>query len=137
MTKNSKIAISAISKNELEYLPEWIDYHLAIGVDQIVLYDNNESPILHKHLSNYIEKGSVEVYNWSIYQSSGRQTRCQADCLIRHKYHFDWIGLIDTSGQIIINKNKNLLLIHILNHALSQHPILILNVLFVQKVLSE
>lgn len=102
MKKNSKIAISAISKNDLEYLSEWIDYHLDIGVDQIVLYDNNEKPILHEYLSSYIEKGGVEVYNWSTYQSTGRQTRSQADCLIRHKYHFDWIGLIDTDEFVVL-----------------------------------
>ena len=37
---NKVIAICAILKDEHQYLKEWIDYHLNIGIDQIYLYED-------------------------------------------------------------------------------------------------
>src|SRR5512137_343420 len=36
-----KIAIVCIAKDEDQYIQEWIDYHLKLGVDEIVLYEHN------------------------------------------------------------------------------------------------
>lgn len=40
-TKDIKIRIVAIAKDELAYLPEWIFHHLYFGVDEIDVYINN------------------------------------------------------------------------------------------------
>ena len=37
---NRTIAICAILKDEHQYLKEWLDYHLNIGIDQIYLYED-------------------------------------------------------------------------------------------------
>lgn len=37
---NTIIAICAILKDEHQYLKEWIDYHLNMGIDQIYLYED-------------------------------------------------------------------------------------------------
>ena len=37
---NKTVAICAILKDEHQYLKEWIDYHLNIGVDHIYLYED-------------------------------------------------------------------------------------------------
>ncbi len=36
-----KSAICAISRNENNYLEEWITYHLHLGFNHIFIYDNN------------------------------------------------------------------------------------------------
>jgi Glycosyl transferase family 2 len=38
-----KILLAAIAKDEAAYLPEWIFYHLELGVDGILIYVNNTS----------------------------------------------------------------------------------------------
>lgn len=41
--KNKIIAICAILKDEHQYLKEWVDYHLSIGIDYIYLYEDINS----------------------------------------------------------------------------------------------
>ena len=36
-----ELAIVAIVKDEAHYLKEWLDYHLAAGVDHFFIYDND------------------------------------------------------------------------------------------------
>ena len=37
-----KVIVVMIVKNEMKYLREFVDYHLALGFDQIVIGDNND-----------------------------------------------------------------------------------------------
>ncbi len=54
------LAITAILKNEGPYLKEWIDYHLAAGVEHFYLYDN-ESPDNQAEVARpYVEAGLVD-----------------------------------------------------------------------------
>ena len=40
-TKDIKLKLAALAKDEGAYLPEWIFHHLAFGVDEIEVYVNN------------------------------------------------------------------------------------------------
>lgn len=42
---HDKIALCTIHLNEWQFLPSWIDYHLAIGFDHIFVYDNGPLPL--------------------------------------------------------------------------------------------
>ena len=54
------LAVVAIMKNEGAYLKEWLDYHLAAGVDHFYLYDN-ESPDNQAEVAEpYIAAGLVD-----------------------------------------------------------------------------
>lgn len=55
--KSKVVAICAILKDEHQYLKEWIDYHLSIGIDYIYLYEDITSKT---HLD--IVKGYDNVY---------------------------------------------------------------------------
>ena len=37
-----KVIVVMIVKNEMRYLREFVDYHLDLGFDQIVIGDNND-----------------------------------------------------------------------------------------------
>ena len=41
-----KVIISAQVKDETPYLDEWVNYHLGIGIEHIVMYDNMSNPPL-------------------------------------------------------------------------------------------
>lgn len=41
MSQNYKLAIVAIARLENAYLKEWVEYHLALGVSHIYVYDNS------------------------------------------------------------------------------------------------
>jgi hypothetical protein len=38
-----KAYISAIAKNEQQYIKEFVQHHLKLGFDKIIIYDNNQS----------------------------------------------------------------------------------------------
>ena len=58
-----KCVVICVAKNENEYIREWIDHNLSIGFDKIIIGDNNDDNSLSVLLSDYIEKGTVALYN--------------------------------------------------------------------------
>lgn len=54
------LAVVGIMKCEAPYLKEWLDYHLAAGVDHFFIYDN-DSPDNQKEIAEpYVRKGLVD-----------------------------------------------------------------------------
>ncbi len=62
--KHYTLSICAIFSNEAEYLKEWIEYHLLVGVDHFFLYNVGSTDNYLKRLSPYIEKGIVTLIKW-------------------------------------------------------------------------
>ena len=72
----NEIILSTMVKNEDNYIKQWIKYHLNIGVNKIIVYDNagindnlsHESIVsssdLPKVLKNYIDEKKVILINW-------------------------------------------------------------------------
>ena len=60
-----KYIVFACAKNENDYIQEWVDYHLGIGFDKIIICDNNEvgDDSLYGILGNYIGSGVVEIFD--------------------------------------------------------------------------
>jgi hypothetical protein len=48
-------------KNEVVYLPEWIEFHLIQGFDHFILYDNNSTDNLYEIMQPYLEKEILEI----------------------------------------------------------------------------
>lgn len=60
-----KYIVFACAKDENDYIQEWVDYHLGIGFDKIIICDNNESgdESLSVLLETYINDGTVELFD--------------------------------------------------------------------------
>ena len=72
--------LSTIVRNEDEYIIQWIEYHLILGIDKFIIYDNsgnkNDNPSsgnllgkgknssLYVLLSNYVDSGRVIILDW-------------------------------------------------------------------------
>ncbi len=56
------LAVVAILKNEGRYLKEWLDYHLAAGVDHFYLYDNDSADNQAEVAKPYVEAGLVDYF---------------------------------------------------------------------------
>lgn len=61
---NGKVFICCIAKNEDDYIEEWIDYHIKIGFDKIVIFDNNEGFQLHEILKKYVKSNKIEIIDF-------------------------------------------------------------------------
>jgi drug/metabolite transporter (DMT)-like permease len=61
---NANLTVCAMFKNQAQYLPEWLEFHLQGGVDFFLLYDDGSSDQLASVLEPYIHSGVVELVQW-------------------------------------------------------------------------
>ncbi len=59
----AELGITAILKNEAQYIKEWIEFHKLVGVQKFFLYDNESTDNLKEVLKPYIEKNEV-IYKY-------------------------------------------------------------------------
>ena len=86
------LAVVAIMKNEGAYLKEWLDYHLAAGVDHFYLYDN-ESPDNQSEVAKpYIEAGLV---TYTPFPGKNMQYPAYNDAVKRFKFQSRYMAFID------------------------------------------
>ena len=57
------LSLCLICKDENDYLPEWLDYHILMGVDRFYIYDNESRISLRESLADYIARGWAVVMN--------------------------------------------------------------------------
>jgi hypothetical protein len=53
------LTLVTIARNEAEYIVEWIEYRLYLGVEKIYIYDNESSDHLKEVIASYIDEGLV------------------------------------------------------------------------------
>ena len=104
-----KVWICAIAKMEELYIKEWIDWHNYLGVDHIIIGDNNDSNYefpLKPIIQDYIDQGYVEVINLN--DKLGCQNQFYNEVYQKYKNNFDWIGFIDIDEFIELPAYNNL-----------------------------
>lgn len=69
------LVVASVFKDEAPFLQEWLDYHIAQGVERFYLADNFSSDDFHLVLGPYISRGQVVLVQTS---SSGMNARIQA-----------------------------------------------------------
>ena len=58
------VVLVAIVKNEGDYLEEWLAYHIALGVDHFLIYDNGSTDHTPELLERYLNHGLVTYIAW-------------------------------------------------------------------------
>jgi len=103
------LTICAIFQNEAQWLKEWIEYHLLVGVDSFLLYENNSSDGWQAVLQPYIDKGVVEIVDWSSREGGFPKQQADAynDGLQRLKQKSEWVAFIDTDEFICPIENDS------------------------------
>lgn len=92
VNKKYTLAICAIFKNEADFLKEWIEYHLLIGVDHFYLYNNFSDDNYLEVLSQYQDKGCITLIDWPIQHG---QKLAYKDCYLKFKDEVNWLAYID------------------------------------------
>ena len=108
------LAICAIFKNDVEYIPEWIDFHLKQGVEYFYLYDNHLEPVDLSLLKKYIKMGAIEIIPWRHSHGNDQRVWCNIqcssymDCIEKNKDKWKWIAFIDTDEFLFSPEKKDL-----------------------------
>ena len=92
------LSLCLICKDENDYLPEWLDYHILMGVDRFYIYDNESQVSLRETLKDYIERGWVVVVDIS---GKAMQLYAYDHCLQTFGHLTFWMGFIDTDEFLV------------------------------------
>ena len=99
------LAIVAIMKNEAPYVKEWIDYHLAAGVDHFYIYDNESPDNFKEILQPYIDAGTV---TYIFYPGTGRQVEAYMEAFKAYRFFCRYMTFIDADEFIFPQENKSI-----------------------------
>lgn len=89
----------AIAKNEDYYIKEWVDYHIKLGFDEIVIYEDDwECKYRHKNLR--IIKNTFKEQN--------RQLLVYKDFLDNFQDDYEWVAFFDIDEFLVLNQDTNL-----------------------------
>jgi hypothetical protein len=86
------LSIVACIKNEAPYLEEWIEFHLAVGVDHFYLYNNESVDNTNEVLQPYIDAGVVSLFNTDM---DNCQFACYYNALTAFRDQSVWMAFID------------------------------------------
>ena len=92
------LSLCLICKDENDYLPEWLDYHILMGVDRFYIYDNESRVSLRESLKDYIERGWVVVVD---IPGKAMQLYAYDHCLQTFGSNTFWLGFIDTDEFLV------------------------------------
>jgi hypothetical protein len=88
-----KVALVCIAKNEDHYIDEWVDYHLALGFDQIFVYENDWQ----------CQNEKVVKITWP-----GEAVQKQAyNHFIQNHKEFDWVAFLDVDEFLVLKSHSN------------------------------
>lgn len=106
VTTSHYLSLCCIIKDEDDVIEEWVAFHLAVGVDHILLIDNGPSKDLPRILAPYIAAGKVElVHFWT----RGRQQQRAYDRALRYMSgKTRWLGFIDADEYLFPSVDKDL-----------------------------
>lgn len=105
-----RTSVCVISKNEEQYLEEWVEHYKELGFDNVLFYDNNEEgdDSQYNVLKNYIDEGFVIYHDYRMYHNCSQQTMCYIECLKIYKKEYDWIAFFDVDEFLTLEKHKNI-----------------------------
>ncbi len=89
------LSVCAIFKDEATYLKEWVEFHIANGVDHFYLYDNLSSDNSVEVLAPFVKEGYVTRIKWTKSKSLGGQRAAYQHCLETNGSSSNWIAFID------------------------------------------
>ena len=98
------LAVVAILYNEGHYLKEWLDYHLAAGVDHFYIYDHESKDNSKEILQPYIDAGIV---TYIYFPGEHAMYAAYNDAVSKYKYFCRYISFLDGDEFLFPQNNKS------------------------------
>lgn len=105
-SKQFKLSIGAIFKNEGPYIIEWIAAHRVIGIDEIIIANNNSDDGSLELLTQLSNKGVIKLIDYP--GEENKPPQLSAYTKIMHDYGggTDWIAFIDADEFLLPTNGK-------------------------------
>ena len=98
------LAVVAIFKDEVRYLEEWLNYHLAAGVDHFYLYDDGSTDEPGEILEPYIEAELVDYFSVA---GENIMIPVYNDAVRRFKFAARYLAFLDVDEFIFPKTNQS------------------------------
>ncbi|MFZ1430844.1 MAG: glycosyltransferase family 2 protein [Geminicoccaceae bacterium] len=105
--KQIKTAVCVIVKNERNDISEWIAYHLAIGFDTVLLFDNMSDDDTSSIVDVYARKYDVRRVAWSD-TSTYYQVNAYNAALEMLRQDYDWLCFIDADEFVLLKHHVSI-----------------------------
>ena len=117
-----RVCISTVIKNERQYLDEWIQYHMELGVDHIFIFEDIDSET-HEDITEKYDKVTLSridsilsephiklIKNWKTSKANNPQYIYIKQMLlyIQLNYDYDWCFIIDNDEFITLENSEDL-----------------------------
>ncbi|MBN2485926.1 MAG: glycosyltransferase family 2 protein [Bacteroidales bacterium] len=121
-----KTAICCIAKCENDYIREWVEYHLSLGITHIYIYDNNEvdGEFIEPVLTEYINK---QVFILSCRGKKAYQSTAYSEFHCSYGKNYDWIAYIDVDEFITLAGNSGFASLNEYLHSIKGFDIIHIN----------
>jgi glycosyltransferase involved in cell wall biosynthesis len=100
-----RLAIVALVKNEGRYLPEWLAYHIRLGVEHFYIFDNGSTDDSRAALERFINYGYVTRIDWPVFPG-------QDDAYAYAARVFgplaEWLAFIDADEFFVLKQHDSL-----------------------------
>jgi len=105
---NTTILLIGIGKLENNYIREWVEHHKGIGINKIILCDNNpnDAEKLSEPIKDYIDSNFVEI-DESFRGKSLLQVNCYKKHFQENHMKYDWLTLNDIDEFIFLEKGSD------------------------------
>ncbi|CAG5073016.1 hypothetical protein DYBT9623_04545 [Dyadobacter sp. CECT 9623] len=92
------LSLCCIVKDENDYLAEWLDYHLKIGVTHFFIYDNGSKVPIEETIKSL---GLTDIVTVTRIPGRNKHVKAYQHCLDHYGNSSQWIGFIDTDEFIV------------------------------------
>jgi hypothetical protein len=99
-----RVAACLRFRDEARFLEEWLEYHIAAGVDHFFLYNNFSEDNYQEVLRPYQERGQVTLIDWPRKPAS---PEAENDCIARTRGRFEWVGFIDADEFVVVRDHRS------------------------------
>lgn len=116
-----KFCVATVIRDEGRYLEEWLEYHLAVGVQHFIIYNHMSTDNTSEILQRYESLGLVTQIPWTdidyknLVKSQSRMEQIQAfnHALLFMKDKTQWLSFLDADEFIVPANNESI--VNILN----------------------
>lgn len=95
-----RVGIIAIARNEQLYIREWVDHHLSLGFDKIILADNDDTFLL----PGIIDYPAVIHIDYT--GTEKVQPKAYTELYQKYRDQFDWLLFIDCDEFVMLDKGN-------------------------------
>lgn len=94
-----KVCIIAIARQENLYINEWINYHLNLGFDNIIVCDNNDTD---ERVSDILNDEKVTILDYVNIENV--QSKAYTECFLKYRDKYDWLMFIDVDEFVVLDQ---------------------------------